>query len=64
MYILELAFKIYKKIKNGEFKFFKKSAEQEFEPKECDHIFVPIDSTKKVLACSKCGFMVRVKEKT
>lgn len=25
----------------------------------CKHILVPIDSTKKVLACSKCGFLIR-----
>ena len=25
----------------------------------CDHVFMPIDSTKTVLACSKCGFVIK-----
>lgn len=25
---------------------------------ECEHIFLPVDSTGNVLACSKCGLVV------
>ena len=62
MYIFELIAKINTGLKSGNFKFFfKPPAQQEKEEEEeCEHVFVPVDSTKRVLACSKCGFMVRV----
>ena len=25
----------------------------------CNHVFMPIDSTKRILACSKCGYVVK-----
>lgn len=65
MYILEL---IAKYIKN------QKTTNQEPEVPDflnleyteessaCEHVFLPIDSTKKVLACSKCGFILKIKE--
>lgn len=28
----------------------------------CDHIFMPIDSTEEILACSKCGLVVNRKD--
>lgn len=28
----------------------------------CNHIFVPIDSTKEILACSKCGYLIHKKD--
>lgn len=28
----------------------------------CEHIFMPIDSTGEVLACSKCGLVVNKKD--
>ena len=63
MYIIELIAKLSTKIKNGDFKFLKKQNSQQnevVEEQSCEHIFVPIDSTKRILACTKCGFMVRV----
>ncbi len=61
MYIIELTAKLYTKIKNRDFKFLQKEKPKENEEEQtCEHIFVPIDSTKKILACTKCGFMVRV----
>ncbi len=61
MYIIELIAKLSTKIKNRDFQFLKKEkpAEQEEEQK-CEHIFVPIDSTKKILACTKCGFIIHI----
>lgn len=26
---------------------------------ECEHVFLPIDSTGKILSCSNCGLVVR-----
>ena len=34
----------------------------EAEYKVCEHIFVPVDSTKTVLACTKCGLIKKQKE--
>jgi len=57
MYIIELFFKLKDRI-------FKKTVknvdelepiEEDDECKDGNHIFIPIDSTGKVLACSKCG---------
>lgn len=30
--------------------------------KECEHIFLPIDSTGETLACSQCGLVVNKKD--
>jgi hypothetical protein len=29
---------------------------------DCEHDFRPIDSTGKILACIKCGFIVKLKD--
>jgi len=56
MYIFELVYKIVKKITEK-----KKRKEIKIETEEkCEHIFLPIDSTKKVLACSKCGELIKI----
>ena len=60
MYIVELFFKIINDYKKG--KFRKKSPEIQPGEEKCDHLFVPIDSTGKVLACSKCGLIHKLKE--
>ena len=51
-------------------KFTKKREFEDFIPEEnnqenkdyeaCEHLFMPIDSTGKILACTKCGFILRV----
>ena len=61
MYIIEKIIKLYST-------YFKKSKPlpnytsfQEDELEDvvtCKHNFMPIDSTGKILACSKCGFVV------
>ena len=54
MYIFELIAKLKAK------KYAKKEIEApKAEEEKCRHILVPIDSTKKVLACSKCGFLIK-----
>lgn len=56
MYIFELIFKLLKNKKSKA----EHSKDEETYP-SCDHIFVPIDSTKKVLACTKCGVIKKIK---
>lgn len=59
MYIFEL---LYKSCSNlyRRFKSVKPDSNKD-EPvyEKCEHIFLPIDSTKKILACSKCGTIVK-----
>lgn len=55
MWIFEVLYKI---IVNFIQKKSKKEPEH-IETEECDHIFLPIDSTKKILACSKCGMLIK-----
>lgn len=65
MYIIELFFKLKEDYKNkrGLFSYKNKPVKKEVEPQEkCSHIFIPIDSTKEVLACSKCGMLVKKSE--
>ena len=61
MYIIELFFKIKNDIKAGKFKR-KKQQPAKIEAETCNHFFVPIDSTKKILACSKCGEIYKLKK--
>ena len=58
MYIFELIQKIRK-----EGFSFKKNKKEDLSEKypECEHVFVPVDSTKKVLACVKCGILTKQK---
>ena len=68
MYIIELIAQVSTKFKSGEFSFSKlfekKIPKDEIQSEQkCEHIFVPIDSTKKVLACSKCGYIIKVDPK-
>ena len=60
MYIVELFLKLIDDIKSGKFK--KRSEAPAEEPEKCDHIFVPIDSTGRVLACTKCGEIYKLKK--
>lgn len=50
MYILEILLKSIIERKNKKIKIIE---EKEYE--KCEHVFLPIDSSKKRLACSKCG---------
>ena len=57
MYIIELIAKILKeKDKN------RASAALSELPEKCEHVFLPIDSTGEIFACSKCGFVVKKSE--
>ena len=61
MYIIELFIKIKKDILNFKFNSSKKQPKINEEEK-CSHLFVPIDSTKRILACSKCGMIYKLKK--
>lgn len=65
MYIIELFFKLKNDIKEGKIKnpFKKKETVLNNETsEECSHLFVPIDSTGRILACSKCGQIYKLKK--
>lgn len=63
MYIIELLFKIFNKEKNKhkpkEFNY-EVTENLNISGEKCEHIFLPIDSTKKILACTKCGYILKV----
>ncbi len=59
MYIIELFLKLKNDIKN---KKYQKNDIQKEEIEKCDHLFVPIDSTGRILACSKCGEIYKLKK--
>lgn len=61
MYIIELFVKLKNDFKQGNFK--KKPKEAIEVPEKCSHLFVPIDSTGRILACSKCGAILKRKTK-
>lgn len=60
MYIIELFLKLKK---DFEARKFKKQINKDIDNIEkCSHLFVPIDSTGRVLACSKCGEIYKLKD--
>ena len=60
MYIIELVYKLINDYKSGKFK--KKPVVMKESEEQCKHIFVPIDSTGRILACSKCGEIYKLKK--
>lgn len=63
MYLFEL---ITKYIKGKRYRksldfdpFVQDEENDEFNSDECEHVFLPIDSSGEVLACSKCGLVVK-----
>ncbi len=59
MYLFELITKYIKGKKYKKVTDYDPFAKDEENSDECEHVFLPIDSTGEVLACSKCGFVVR-----
>ena len=60
MYILEVFIKWLNKRESKEKKFVKPTYGQEDEALSCEHNFMPVDSTGTILACTKCGFVVKI----
>lgn len=62
MYILEVFIKWLNKRQTKEIIPEKPSFEEIDEAMICEHNFMPVDSTGLVLACTKCGFIVKKKD--
>lgn len=61
MYFIELIVK--KFIQKKEKPTYKFSAEDENKEYEnCEHLFMPIDSTEETLSCTRCGILVKRSE--
>lgn len=63
MYILEVFIKWLNKRETKELKYEKPNYQDVDEALNCAHNFMPIDSTGDVLACTKCGFVVKKRDK-
>ena len=63
MYILELFAKWLCKRETRDIIPQKPDFNEKDEALECNHNFMPIDSTGLTLACTKCGFVVKKKDK-
>ena len=59
MYILELFVKWLNKRQTKDVIPEKPNFEEVDEAMNCKHNFMPIDSTGLILACTKCGFVVK-----
>lgn len=62
MYIIEKLIKIYFKLTKKEKNIVLPSNEDVSEIEDvitCNHNFMPIDSTGEILACSRCGYLIR-----
>lgn len=64
MYFVEILSKILNN-KNLLSKFIKPEKQEDFDNNQenCEHMFVPIDSTGKVFACIHCGLVLNEKPK-
>lgn len=60
MYLLELVVKLFKKSEKQTPDFDPFVVEED--DTQCEHIFLPVDSSGEVLACSKCGLVVNKKD--
>ena len=69
MYIIELFIKWLNKNKRGNganpanIYAAKSVPEEEDEALNCSHNFMPVDSTGTILACTKCGFVVKKRDR-
>ena len=61
MYFIEKIIKIYKRMIKKEQPEWVGSEDNNYELEDiltCNHIFMPIDSTKNIYACTKCGYVI------
>jgi len=58
MYIFELLYRFLNKkyIKKNNFNPLDEINSSDEE--KCEHIFLPVDSTGEILACTKCGYII------
>lgn len=63
MYFIELIVnKIKKKKKEESFNPLEETKFDDDDYENCEHIFMPLDSTGEILSCSKCGLIVNRKD--
>lgn len=63
MYLFELITKWINPKKKYESKnSFDPFAQNSEDDENCEHIFLPIDSTGEILACTKCGTIIKSSE--
>jgi len=64
MYILELIIKkLTQRLEKPTYDPMQEGEVNENEDYEaCEHTFMPIDSTRETLSCTKCGFLVKKSE--
>lgn len=60
MYLIELVVKLFNHKKKEKIINFETPPEDTSE-ELCEHVFLPIDSSGEILACSKCGMIVEKK---
>ncbi len=58
MYFIELLVKKIKRKKQDE-SFYNPLTEYDSQKENCEHIFMPIDSTGEILSCRNCGLVVK-----
>jgi len=56
MYFIEKIFKLFQRKKYEKIKYTPQNIDN------CNHMFLPIDSSGEVLACSKCGKLINRRE--
>lgn len=61
MYLLELIIKKLTQKKERPI-YNPLSSNENSDYENCEHIFMPIDSTNEILSCSKCGVLVKRSE--
>jgi hypothetical protein len=63
MYIIEVFINWLNKRQKKEKKLEKPSFVELYEALTCEHNFMPVDSTGLILACTKCGFVIKSQDK-
>ena len=58
MYFIELLVKKFQKKRNNE-DSYNPLNEDTSQEENCEHVFLPIDSTGEVLSCRNCGLVVK-----
>ena len=58
MYFIELLVKKFQKKRNNE-DSYNPLNEDTSQEENCEHVFMPIDSTGEVLSCRNCGLVVK-----
>ena len=59
MYFIELLIKRWEEKNKNRRVVSKKQVNTPLDYEKCDHTFMPIDSTGKIFACSKCGEILK-----